>query len=79
MINGGRLLGMGDTTKAAISIVKVLIGLGVGAVLAYFWSSWRMDGSPQTMEEWLTLTAVALITTALVYVLLHKLGKTGGD
>lgn len=68
---------MGDTTKAAISIAKVLIGLGAGIVLAYQWASMRMDGSPQTAEDWLTLVVVALIATVLVYVLLHKLGKTG--
>lgn len=70
---------MGDTTKAAISIAKVFIGLGVGALLAWQWSLMRMDGNPQTTDDWLTLAGVAVVVTVVVYLLLHKLGKTGSD
>ncbi|MBI5159672.1 hypothetical protein HY992_06135 [Candidatus Micrarchaeota archaeon] len=70
---------MGDTTKAAISIAKVLIGFGVGALLAWQWALMRMDGSPQTTDDWLTLVGVAVVVTVVVYLLLHKLGKTGSD
>lgn len=67
-----------DKTKALMSIAKVLISLGFGYGVYYFWASWRIATGKGLMPgesiEW--AYAAGIICAVLVYVLLGKINKS---
>lgn len=67
-------------TKALLSIAKVLIALGFGYAVYYYWAAWRINTGKGLMPgetiEW--AYASGIICAVIVYVMLGKINK-GGD
>ncbi|MEM4389718.1 MAG: hypothetical protein QXG98_03565 [Candidatus Micrarchaeia archaeon] len=66
---------MGETTKMLVNVARVLLALCAGILLAWSWYEYR----PADRENWGILFAIWLVSTIMVYLLLHKLAKTGPD
>ncbi|MEM3030246.1 MAG: hypothetical protein QXH27_00785 [Candidatus Micrarchaeia archaeon] len=66
---------MGETTKMLVNAARVLVAIGAGILLAWSWQEYR----PMDRENWGMLFVVWLVATIVVYLLLHKLAKTGPD
>ncbi len=71
---------MASKTKALLSIAKILISLGFGYAVYYYWASWRINTGKGLMPgesiEW--AYAAGIICAVIVYVMLGKINK-GGD
>jgi hypothetical protein len=69
-----------NKTKALMGIAKIVISLGFGYAVYYFWAAWRIATGKGLMPgesiEW--AYAAGIICAVLVYVLLGKINK-GGD
>ena len=67
-------------TKALLGIAKILIALGFGYGVYYYWASWRIATGhglmPGETIEW--AYAAGIICAVIVYVMLGKINK-GGD
>jgi|GEM_PF-886117 len=69
-----------NATKAAISFVKIVVALGAGYGIYYFWSE---TGSQRFFDESIagyTPYLAGLIVAMMVFLLLTKMSKgSGGD
>lgn len=68
-----------DKARAAMGFVKVIIALAAGYGIYYFW---EQTGSSRFFDESIAAFApyvAGLIVAAMVFFLLSRMGKSGGD
>ena len=63
-----------DRMRAVIGFAKLLLALAVGYGIAYVWNDTRAG-----LDEWYIPYAAGLISAIMVFALMSKLNRGGGD
>lgn len=68
---------MGEMEKAFYAVLRILVGIAAGAIMGYIWAQTYYKGTPVTLNEWGVVIGVGIVTAALGYFLIQKIGKHG--
>lgn len=63
-----------DKTRAVLGVAKLALALAVGYAFYWIWGENRPG-----LDEWWVAIAAGIVAAVMVFVLLSKLNKGGGD